>query len=112
MIALAKKYDLLEAQDLHLKHEHNEEKVIVFERANLFFVFNFHPTRSHVDYRIEADAEKYRMIIDTDAGPYGGHDRLTPEQIHYTLHERMNGGKRNYLSLYLPARTAMVLKKM
>ena len=112
MIRLAKKYGLLRDPVIRLKHEHNEDKVIAFERANLFFAFNYHPTHSHVDYHIEAEPGQYRMIFDTDSVPYGGHNRLPRNQNHFTLHESITGGKRNYLSLYLPARTAIVLKKV
>ena len=28
------------------------DKVVAFERANLLWIFNFHPTRSFTDYRI------------------------------------------------------------
>jgi len=30
---------------------HNDDKVVIFERAGLLFVFNFHPTTSYSDYR-------------------------------------------------------------
>ena len=35
---------------MSLKHE--GDKLIVFEKAGLVFVFNFHPTKSFTDYRI------------------------------------------------------------
>ena len=34
--------------------QHEEDKVIVFEKASLVFVFNFHPTKSFTDYRVGA----------------------------------------------------------
>ena len=39
---------------------HEDDKLIVFERASLMWVFNFHPTKSFADYRIGASiAGKY-----------------------------------------------------
>jgi len=92
----------------NLLHEHNDNKVIAFERAGLVFVFNFHPTVSHFGYRIFAPPGKYRVILDSDSPKFGGHGRLTPEQEHATIVEEETG--RNTLSLYLPTRTALVLE--
>lgn len=112
MISLAKRFGLLESPDPNLMHEHSEDKVMVFKRGDLIFVFNFHPTRSHVDYCFEAPPGKYRMIFDTDAPEYGGHQRLTPDQYHVTLHDTSLTQDRHLLSVYLPNRVALVLQPM
>lgn len=39
---------------MSLKHE--EDKLLVFEKAGLVFVFNFHPSKSFADYRIGVPA--------------------------------------------------------
>ncbi len=110
MIALAKNFHLLESSWPRLMFEHSADKVIVFERAGLIFVFNFHPTISHLDYRLEAPAGKYKMILDSDALEYGGHGRLLPNQYHLTLADDSRNEKRHLLSLYIPTRTAIVLQ--
>jgi 1,4-alpha-glucan branching enzyme len=107
MIGLAKAFRLFQTPRPHLVHEHNDHKVIAFERAGLVFVFNFHPTVSQCDYRIAAPPGKYRPILDSDSAEYGGHARLAPEQEHFTRFEEPGG--RCTLSLYLPTRTALVL---
>ncbi|KAK1207031.1 GLGB enzyme, partial [Pygoscelis papua] len=62
------------------KHESN--KVIAFERAGLIFIFNFHPHQSYVDYRVVIWHSslivifKYKILLDSDAAEYGGHQRL------------------------------------
>jgi 1,4-alpha-glucan branching enzyme len=109
MIALAKTYRIFSNGEPRLLHEHSENKVVAFERAGLLFVFNFHPSRSHFGYRIDAPPGKYRLILDSDGPDYGGHGRLTPGQEHFTLLEAAQGGGRNLLSLYLPTRAAIVL---
>jgi 1,4-alpha-glucan branching enzyme len=110
MIALAQRFKLLEASESHLLFEHSKDKVIIFKRASLLFVFNFHPTYSHTDYCFEAPPGKYRMIFNTDMTAYGGHNRLHPDQHHLTICDTSMGRERNLLSLYLPTRTAMVLQ--
>jgi len=112
MISLAQRFKLLDAQGPHLLYEHSDDKVIVFKRAELVFVFNFHPSRSHVHYPIEAQPGKYQMIFNSDAPEYGGHSRLVPDQFHLTLHDASTPRKRNLLSLYTPNRTAFVLQRI
>jgi len=72
MIALARAHRLLDSSNLQLLHENSTNKVIIFKRADLVFVFNFHPYRSFTDYRFEAYPGKYQMILDCDAREYGG----------------------------------------
>ncbi len=109
MIELTKDFHLLENTEPILRYEHIEDKVIVFERAGLLFVFNFHPTISHVDYSFEVLPGTYRMILDSDANVYGGHDRLFPNQNHSTFSMIKGSQEKHYISLYLPTRTALVL---
>ena len=43
------------------------DKLIVFERAGLLFIFNFHPTRSYTDYRVGVEKPgKYPFLIFAD----------------------------------------------
>ena len=36
----------------YVSRKHEDDKVIVFERAGLLFVFNFNPLKSFTDYKI------------------------------------------------------------
>lgn len=36
--------------------KHEEDKVIVFDRANVLFIFNFHPSKSFQCYRVAVEA--------------------------------------------------------
>jgi 1,4-alpha-glucan branching enzyme len=109
MIALARTHHLLEASIPQLLHEDSTKKLIVFKRADLIFAFNFNPHHSFADYRFEAPPGKYRMILDCDATKYGGHGRLVPQQIHFTIVDNTETRSQHRLSLYLPARSAFVL---
>jgi 1,4-alpha-glucan branching enzyme len=112
MISLARRFKLLESSGPHLLYEHSDDKVIVFRRAGLVFVFNFHPVSSYTDYCFETAPGKYQMVFNSDAPEYGGHSRLIPDQCHLTLGDLSKQQNRNMLSLYIPNRTALVLKQI
>ena len=54
-------------------HIHEEDKTLAFGRGDYLFVFNFHPTRSHVDYPINVPEGAYSIVIDTDCKAFGGY---------------------------------------
>ncbi len=112
MIDLAKTHRLLETPHRRLLYVHSDKKLMVFERAGLLFAFNFHPVHSYNDYRFEAPAGTYRMLLDSDAPQYGGHSRLTANQQHRSLPEKDDPEAKTFLSLYLPSRTAIVLQHL
>jgi 1,4-alpha-glucan branching enzyme len=109
MIQLAKQFYLFDHGDPSLICEHNENKVIAFERADLIFVFNFHPSTSYTDYSIHVTPGRYRLVFDSDAAAYGGHGRLDKAREHVYDVMPCNNRHPQWISLYLPTRTAMVL---
>ena len=78
-------------------------KVLVFERDDLWFCFNFHPEASHFDYGFEVRNGVYETVLDSDAPEFGGFARRTPNQVYFPQKSRLN--------LYLPSRTALVLRR-
>jgi 1,4-alpha-glucan branching enzyme len=111
MIHLAKASAIFKDRAPQLLHDHGRNQVIAFVRAGLVLVFNFHPTVSHNDYRIDAPPGRYRVLLDSDSCDYHGRGRLRADQEHFTLPEEDAHGVRHRLSLYLPTRTALVLQK-
>lgn len=109
MIGIAKAKDFLAKPGPYLLHQNEEDKVLAFLRNDLVFVFNFHPLKSHTDYRISTPAGTYEILMDSDAAGYAGHGRIDQKQVHFTLHEKTPQGPRDFLQLYLPTRTALVL---
>jgi 1,4-alpha-glucan branching enzyme len=68
---------------------------VAFERAELLFVFNFHPTQSFTDYRIGVEVPgEYKVVLDTDDGKYGGFQRVDSNVSHFTYPEGF-AGRRN-----------------
>ena len=55
MNAAEAQYGWLLAPQAWVSRKHEDDKVIVFERARLLFVFNFHPTKSFSDYCVGTD---------------------------------------------------------
>jgi 1,4-alpha-glucan branching enzyme len=112
MLNLAKLSHLLECCSIILLKEHFSDKVIIYSRGDLTFAFNFHPTASYTDYQIDAPSGCYRMIMNTDELKYGGHGRLAGDQIHISLPPKPDRAFQEHrLSLYLPSRTGLILKK-
>jgi 1,4-alpha-glucan branching enzyme len=83
--------------------------VIAFERSGLLFVFNFHPVSSYTDYGIAVEAGKYRPVLCTDDGAFGGFDRIDCS-LTYRSQVEPSFGLKHKLLLYLPSRTGIVLK--
>ena len=75
-------------------------------------VFNFNPTNSFTDYGIPVKG-KFRIILDTDDPLFGGFDRVNRTSYYTSARKttRPTLDQPYYLYLYLPSRTALVLKR-
>ena len=95
----------LPAKQLNMDQDNH---VIVCERNNLVFVFNFHPEKSIPDYRFKVDhAGKYAIISNSDHKDFGGFGRVDDEMSYPTV--TLFG--EHFLSIYVPSRTSLVLRK-
>lgn len=73
--------------------------MIVFERGNLLWIFNFHPTNSFTDYRVGTDwAGEYEVVLSSDDVEFGGHGRVDKSVKHFTTPMEWNGRK-NWLQV-------------
>ena len=107
MIALTKKHRMFTQRmgDLRLLKE--PEKTIVFSRKGLLFAFNFHPNQSLTNVLVPVPcAAEYTVELCSDDEKYGGNDLV--EHMAYPTKE-FDG--QHFVELYLPARTAVVLKE-
>ncbi|XP_030255021.1 1,4-alpha-glucan-branching enzyme [Sparus aurata] len=103
------KYGWLAAPPAFVSAKHEGDKVIVFDRANVLFIFNFHPTKSFQGYRVAVDVPgKYKIKLDSDMVQYGGHGRLDHNTEFFTEAQPFNG-RPNSMQVYIPCRTAIVL---
>ena len=112
MIMLHTDFNILDDLYVNRIYENNADKVVVYMRGDLLFVFNFHPTTSFTDYGIPVTG-KFRIILDTDDQSFGGFNRIDRKTIYISIRkaERNIINAPLYLYLYLPARTALVFKK-
>ena len=55
------------------------------------------------------------MVLDSDERKFNGFARVKPDEHHLTVHAKSPNGNQDYedtLFLYLPSRSALVLKKI
>ena len=87
------------------------EKVLVFQRDDLVFLFNFQTQVSLNDYAVLVPPGKYRGVLDTDERRFGGQGRIAAGQ-EYPVATEMRGNERVLIiRVYLPCRTALVLQR-
>ena len=102
-----------EVPELFVQDE--EKKILIFKRKNCIFALNFNPTSSFADYSFAAPAGKYEVVLNTDENEFDGFSRLKTGEAHFSVpvkNENGNGKYDDSLSLYLPSRCAVVLKKI
>lgn len=112
MIGLQKKYNWLQASHQFISLKHEDDKLIVFEKGNLLFIFNFHPEKSFPDYKIGTHFNKpHEVVLSSDDVEFGGKGRVSKDHIYQvTKEENWYCGRQNSLLIYIPNRTAIVLK--
>jgi 1,4-alpha-glucan branching enzyme len=101
-------YGWLHAPQAYISLKNESDKVVVFERGGVVFVFNFNPSKSFADYRIGIEIPgTYKIVLDTDTKEVGGLGRVDPSTRFFTTPMEWNGRK-NWTHLYVPCRTALV----
>lgn len=97
-----------------VEYWHNDgDQVLAFGRGDLVFVFNFNPTRSFSDYGFLVPRGSYKTVLDSDSIEFGGYGRVDDKMEHFTLMDPLYKKQRKeWLKLYLPARSALVLEKV
>jgi 1,4-alpha-glucan branching enzyme len=111
MLEMAKSAKLLNDGDIRFITSNMPDQILAYQRAGLIFIFNFNPFRSFTDYGIRAEPGKYKIILSTDSKKFGGLELTDESMSHYTVSLGKPGFIESHmLKLYLPARTAFVLK--
>ena len=100
--------DVLAAPQAYVSLKHESDRVIAFERNDLLFVINLHSTKSYTDYRVGVEKPgKYHVALCSDDALFGGYNRVEKGDF-FTVNESWCG-RANYVQVYLPTRTALVL---
>ena len=92
---------------------HNDgDQILAYERGQLVFIFNFNPSRSFEDYGFLVKEGKYTVVLNTDDKAYGGFGLTDDTVEHFTMHDDLyHKQRKGWLKLYIPARTAVVLRR-
>lgn len=115
MNLLDEKFSFLASPKQIVSSASEEDKVIVFERGDLVFVFNFHPDKTYEGYKIGCDLPgKYRVALDSDALDFGGRGRVGHAVDHFTTPEGIPGvpetnfnNRPNSFKVLSPSRTCV-----
>ena len=111
MQQLANDYDFVGAEHQYVSRKDEGDKMIVFERGPLVFVFNFHPTNSYMDYKIGCHLEgKFTLVLDSDTADCGGFSLVNGGKLggeHFTSAGDHDGRPHSFM-VYSPSRTCQV----
>jgi len=112
MVRLHKEFRILDDFSVRRIYDNTYDKVIAFTRGEFVLVFNFHPTNSFTDYGIPIKG-KFSIALDTDDPEFGGFDRINRNAFYTSTRKglRPTIDQPFYLYLYLPSRSALVLKR-
>lgn len=106
MIDFARKSNLMAAAPAQCLYIDHGPKIIVAERGNFIFVFNFSVGDSVFGYPIRVpDADTRELLLDTDDIDFGGHGRVDPS-AHYPVDQD------GIMKIYSPSRSAQVFARL
>lgn len=91
--------------------EKDDDQILALRRGDLLFIFNWSPAKSFDGYGILAPEGEYETVLDTDAMRFGGFGNVDDKVRHFTAPDPLyHPAGKGWLRLYLPARTAQVLR--
>lgn len=113
MLKLIKKQKHFEKQPVQEIWHNDGDQVFAYQRGDLLFFFNFSPTRSYCGYGFMVKQGSYEYLLNTDDVAFGGNGFNDDKITHLTNYDNVLArDNKGWLQLYLPARTACVLKKI
>jgi len=107
MVRLTKRNHMFQQRMGDLRLCRDNDQVIVFYRKGLLFAFNFNPNQSFTGVRVPIpNNADYEVRLSSDDAAFGGQDRIA-----HIAYKAIEVEGKHYVDLYLPARTAVVLKE-
>ncbi len=111
MIELVSQHYNFQSLPVEKLWEKDDDQILAFMRGDLIFVFNWSPTRSFEGYGFLAPAGEYEVVLDSDSPEYGGFGMIDDNVHHFTQPDPLySPSGKGWLKMYLPARTAQVLR--
>ena len=108
MLRLLREERVLAAGDAVCVRFDEKDQLLAFTRGDCLFAFNFHPTNSQTGLFLPAEAA-YVPVLSTDDSAFGGWDNVRMDYVYQPNHRHPEYGQG--FPVYLPAFTALVLKK-
>ncbi|MCM1034247.1 MAG: alpha-amylase family glycosyl hydrolase [Paludibacter sp.] len=112
MVHLLRNITNFQALPIQTLWDKDSDQIAAFMRGDYVFIFNWNGQKSFPGYGIIAPEGKYTVVLNTDAKEFAGYGLSDDSIEHFTtpdpLYAKVHKG---WLKLYLPARSAVVLKK-
>ena len=109
MISMLKQEKIFEKQAANECID-QDKKIIIYNKGEVIFAFNFNPEKSFEKYFIPAEKNRrYGVILSTDCSEFGGFERASRE---YEYISNSNNGVKSGFFCYLPSRSALVFKRI
>ena len=106
LMDFARRTNLLATPPARCVYLDHGPKILVAERGNFIFVFNFSVSDSVFGYPIKVDGHETReLVLDTDNADFGGHGR-----VDYAFHYPVDA--EGMMKVYSPSRSGLVFAKM
>jgi 1,4-alpha-glucan branching enzyme len=106
MVKVIKDFNVLPSAPANQLYMDPKNKIIVYERAGLIFIFSFNISESFFGYSFKVPhSGNYRIVLNSDDKKYGGFERINAA-LDYPTDEELT------LRVYVPNRTALVLMKL
>lgn len=91
----------------------DDDQVLAYQRDDLIFVYNFNPSQSFTDYGFLVSPGSYKVVLNSDNEVFGGNGFVDESVKHLTITDPLyKSENKEWLKLYIPARTAQVLRKV
>ncbi len=112
MVNLIREHKVIGSEPVRQRLINEGDKFMAFEHHKMLFCLNFHPSKSYTDYPIDVLPGTYRLVLNTDAPEFGGHDIVQGEQIFKSMELKSETSIRHQIKIYIPARTGFVLERI
>ncbi|CAL5225794.1 g8569 [Coccomyxa viridis] len=110
---LDKAYSFSDNEHTYVSRKDESDKLIVVERGDLVFCFNFHPVKSYNDYRIGCLLPgPYKIALSSDEAVFGGFENVSKKyDVAYETQEGLYDNRPHSFCVYAPSRTVAIYAK-
>lgn len=112
MLQLIKSEEGFQKSSIQEIWHNDKDQILAYKRQKLLFVFNFNPKESFTDYGFLVEPGAYEVVLNSDNKAFAGHGLTDDSITHFTNPDSLYSGvNKAWLKLYIPARTAVVLRR-